>query len=90
MAAIFPGEWVNEIPVKLNQQRWSTWIIRTMKLITTKLCVHYMGLLPDIYDCGLHMRRECWERFHRHCELAIPTCITARAWRAVMYVGIVN
>ena len=26
------------------------------------------------------MRRECRERFPRHCGLAIPTCITARAW----------
>ena len=27
------------------------------------------------------MRRECRERYPRHCGLAIPTCITARAWR---------
>ena len=27
------------------------------------------------------MRRECRERFPRHGGLAIPTCITARAWR---------
>ena len=27
------------------------------------------------------MRRECRERFPRHRWLAIPTCITARAWR---------
>ena len=27
------------------------------------------------------MRRECRERFPRHRRLAIPTCITARAWR---------
>ena len=27
------------------------------------------------------MRRECRERFPRHCGLAIPTCITARAGR---------
>ena len=27
------------------------------------------------------MRRECRERFPRHRGLAIPTCITARAWR---------
>ena len=26
------------------------------------------------------MRRERWERFPRHRGLAIPTCITARAW----------
>ena len=27
------------------------------------------------------MRRECRERFSRHPGLAIPTCITVRAWR---------
>ena len=35
-----------------------------------------MGLLPDTQNCGLRMRRECWERFSRHRGLAIPTCIT--------------
>ena len=40
-----------------------------------------MGLLPDTRDCGLPMRRECQKSFHRHRGLAIPTCITARAWR---------
>ena len=39
-----------------------------------------MGLLPDAKNCGLHMHRECRERFPRHRLLAIPTCITARAW----------
>ena len=37
-----------------------------------------MGLLPDTQNCELRMRRE---RFPRHSGLAIPTCITARAWR---------
>ena len=40
-----------------------------------------MGLLSDTYNCGLRMRRECRERFPHHRGLAIPTCITARAWR---------
>ena len=40
-----------------------------------------MGLLPDTYNCGLRIRRECRERFPRHRGLAIPTCITVRAWR---------
>ena len=40
-----------------------------------------MGLLPDTYNCGLHIRRECRERFPRQRRLAIPTCITARASR---------
>ena len=30
---------------------------------------------------GLRMHRECRERFPRHHGLAIPTCITERAWR---------
>ena len=25
-----------------------------------------MDLLPDTWNCGLHMRGECWERFSRH------------------------
>ena len=40
-----------------------------------------MGFLPDTQNCGLRMRRKCRERFPRQRELAIPTCITARAWR---------
>ena len=40
-----------------------------------------MGLLPDTQNGILRMRRECRERFPRHRGLAIPTCITARAWR---------
>ena len=27
---------------------------------------YYMGLLPDTYNCGLRMHRECRERFPRH------------------------
>ena len=40
-----------------------------------------MGLLPNTQNCGLLMRRECRERFPHPLGLAIPTCITARAWR---------
>ena len=43
-------------------------------------CTTAVGLLPHTKKCGLRMRRECRERFHRHRRLAIPTCITARAW----------
>ena len=50
-----------------------------------------MGLLPDTEICGLRMRRECRERVPRHLVLAIPTCITPRAWRsAVKHVGVAN
>ena len=42
------------------------------------------GLLPDTQYCGLRMRRECRNVFSAtdskgNRELAIPTCITARA-----------
>ena len=40
-----------------------------------------MGLLPDMKNGELRMRRECQERFPNHRGLAIPTCITTRAWR---------
>ena len=40
-----------------------------------------IGLLPDMLNCGLRMRRECRERFIRNRRLAIPTGITARARR---------
>ena len=47
----------------------------------------YVSLLPDTQNWGLHMRRECRERFPCHRGLAIPTCITARA---AMHAGIAN
>ena len=40
-----------------------------------------MGLLPDTLYSGLRMCWECREHFPRYRELAIPTCITARACR---------
>ena len=39
-----------------------------------------MDLLPDTQNYGLHMRRECRERFPRHRRLAIPTCVTHVPW----------
>ena len=45
------------------------------------LSEQFMGLLPDTQNCGLRMHRECRERFPRHRALAIPTCVTARAFR---------
>ena len=56
----------------------------TMAWISNYILLFYvdaMGLLPDTWNCGLRMRRECRERFPRHSGLAIPTCITARASR---------
>ena len=40
-----------------------------------------MSFLPDAQNCGLRMHRECRKLILYHRELAIPTCITARAWR---------
>ena len=40
-----------------------------------------MSLLPYMYNWGLRIRRECRQRFPRHRVLAIPTCITTRAYR---------
>ena len=55
-----------------------------------------MGLLPDTYNCGLRMHRECRERFPRHRLQMKPlvndpgmhhgTCVTP----AVMHIGIAN
>ena len=53
-------------------------------------CDMLMGLLPDTYNCGLRMRRECRAYFPRHRGLAIPACIRARASRALMHAGIAN
>ena len=51
----------------------------------------YTGLLRDAQNCGLRMRRECWERFLSNRRLAIPTCIThVRDARALIHAGIAN
>ena len=49
-----------------------------------------MGFLPDTFNCGLRMRRECRERFHRHRFQRKPlinypgmhhgTCVTHVSW----------
>ena len=49
-----------------------------------------MSLLPDTWNCGLRMRRECWERFPRHWLQRQPpvsypgmhhgTCVTHVPW----------
>ena len=48
---------------------------------TDKISYVFMDLLPDTWNCGLRMCRECRERFPCHRGLAIPICITIRAWR---------
>ena len=46
-------------------------------------CVTFFvnGPLARYAKLRVRMRRECRERFPRHCRQVIPTCITARAWR---------
>ena len=44
-----------------------------------------MGFLPDTWNCGLRMRRECQERFPRHPRVSDPdmhhgTCVTHVPW----------
>ena len=43
---------------------------RVSKTTTCGTASHHrvgiMGLLPDTYNCGLSMRRQCWERFPHH------------------------
>ena len=46
--------------------------------------IECMNLLPDNWNCELHMCRECRERLTRHRGLAITTCIMARAWRTCL------
>ena len=43
--------------------------------------LHDHGPLARYVKLRVRMRRECRERFPRHRRWAIPTCITARAWR---------
>ena len=40
-----------------------------------------MGLLPDTENCGCACAGNAGNVFPRHRRQAIPTCITARAWR---------
>ena len=48
--------------------------------IAIELVVLRYGLLTRYVKLWLRMHRECLERFPRHRGLAIPVCITARAW----------
>ena len=61
------------------------------KLSTVHTLVYFpMGLLPDAYNCGLRMRRECRERFPSHRLQRKPlvsdpgmhhgTCVTHVPW----------
>ena len=61
-----------------------------LSYITTASWVWYMGLLPDTYNCGLRMCRECWERCPRQRLQRKPlvsdpgmhhgTCVTHVPW----------
>ena len=50
-----------------------------------------MGLLPDVQNCGLHLRRVCQERFSPPPRVRDPDMHHGvRDARAVMHVGIAN
>ena len=62
--------------VKNNPLRLLVYLFRNIVL---------MGLLPDTYNCGLRMSRECWERFPRPPRVSDPdmhhgTCVTHVPW----------
>ena len=61
---------------------WCNLLVKEALVITGRYGagLYVMNLLPDTSNCGLCMRRESRERFTRHRGLAIPTCITGRAW----------
>ena len=67
----------------LKYSLWPTNFLRMLSIHHRVCCRPFraMGLLPDTWDSGLRMRRECRERFPLHRELAILTSITAREWR---------
>ena len=44
----------------------NTWVPDRKRTKYRSIIVRSMGLLPDTYNCGLRMRRECRERFPRH------------------------
>ena len=66
----------------MRYDNWATYLAANAGT-TTLEPVHeiLMGLLPGTLKWVLRMRRECRERFPRHCWLAIPICITTRASR---------
>ena len=71
----------------IGPRKWAPWKLLTRphsdneKINKPQTTGTSMGILPDTYNCGLRMRRECRERLTFQCELAIPTCITVREWR---------
>ena len=86
------GTWsLIHIGIKVQPCKWKerTWII-TLSFPPAWWCAWYMGLLPDMQNCGLRMRWECRERFPRHrCQRKLlvsdpdmhhGTCVTHVPW----------
>ena len=77
--------WNSYMIYKTAPCRWSnfcqSFCFHMCKIIYVRIYRQGMGLLPDTQNCLLRMRRECRERLPRQRQLAIPTCIPARAWR---------
>ena len=59
--------WCSALSIRNRSLNAAHWIVH---LYGWQLCkgrtVYAMGLLPDTSNCGLRMRRECWEHCPRH------------------------
>ena len=66
-----------------HQSKHRSAYFKSLSLVsnTPSIYDHAMGLSPDTQNCGLCMLQERQERFPCQQVLAIPTRITARAWR---------
>ena len=69
--------------LKMSSAKWRRFSLG-LNVLTVRHYAH--GPRTRYVDCRLRMHLECRERSPRHRGLAIPTCITARAWRT----GIAN
>ena len=79
-----------------NKRATLVWCEIDILFVIQTGCQH-MGLLPDTYNCGLLMHRECRERFPQHRLQRKPLVRRsrhasrhARHARALMHVGIAN
>ena len=68
--------------MKVTWVIWSFCCVCSMASFLSDWSTSYVhGPLARHIKLRVRMRRECRERFPRHRGWAIPTCITARAWR---------
>ena len=69
--------------LRMNSEKLKKRISMTQNPRCMPMLLNYFshGPLARYVKLRVRMRRECRERFPRHREYAIPTCITARASR---------